>query len=162
MKSDWKLKFAEGDIIEMAFLGLFDVIAHGCNCKHVMGAGLAAQIKRRIPEAFWADMCTVPGNVKLGEISVATSPAFSKSWRWGVDYPLVVVNMYTQINPGPYFDEQALVSCLQRLKKLFCSRRIGLPQIGCGLGGGDWGRVQKIMEQELHDQDVTVVLYKEN
>lgn len=35
----------DGDLIELALKGEFDVIAHGCNCFNVMGAGLAVKMK---------------------------------------------------------------------------------------------------------------------
>ena len=36
----------EGDLIEMAKLGRFDVITHGCNCFCTMGAGIAPQMAK--------------------------------------------------------------------------------------------------------------------
>lgn len=39
--------------------------------------------------------------------------------------------------------------------------KIGLPQIGCGLAGGDWNKVKEIIKKELKDCFVTVVIYKE-
>jgi len=41
----------EGDLIVLAKEGKFDVIAHGCNCQCIMGAGLAPQMAK----AFGAD-----------------------------------------------------------------------------------------------------------
>jgi hypothetical protein len=32
--------------------------------------------------------------------------------------------------------------------------------IGCGLGGGDWNIVSKIIDDELKDLDHTLVVYK--
>jgi len=41
----------EGNLITLALEGMFDVIAHGCNCQCKMGAGLAPQMA----EAFGCD-----------------------------------------------------------------------------------------------------------
>ncbi len=38
--------------------------------------------------------------------------------------------------------------------------RIGLPKIGAGLAGGDWPRIECIVDEELADCDVTVVEYQ--
>ncbi len=78
-----------GDLIGLAKEGHFDVIAHGCNCQHVMGAGLAAQIRRHWPEAYAADLATPLGvSAKLGTCSFAVV-------RTG-DSELHVVNAYSK------------------------------------------------------------------
>ena len=41
----------------------------------------------------------------------------------------------------------------------FKGKHIGLPQIGCGIAGGDWDVVKLLIKQELKDCDVTVVIY---
>ena len=43
-----------GDLIQLAQEGAFDVIAHGCNCQCVIGAGIAKVIKKAFPAAFEA------------------------------------------------------------------------------------------------------------
>ena len=40
----------KGNLITLAENGVFDVIIHGCNCFHVMGAGIAREIATRYPE----------------------------------------------------------------------------------------------------------------
>lgn len=62
----------EGDIVEMAQAGTFDVLIHGCNCYHAMGSGVATQIRRAFPAAYEVDLATVKGDVKkLGTLSIA-------------------------------------------------------------------------------------------
>ena len=61
-----------GDLIALALAGEFDVIIHGCNCQHTMGAGIAKQIKSHFPAAYAADCATPKGASKLGQISSAT------------------------------------------------------------------------------------------
>lgn len=31
--------------------------------------------------------------------------------------------------------------------------------IGSGLAGGDWEIIEKIIEEEMYDEDVTIVIY---
>ena len=51
----------EGDLIELAKFGRFDVIIHGCNCFCNMNAGFAKSIKFNFPEAYLADAQTIKG-----------------------------------------------------------------------------------------------------
>ena len=64
------MKTVTGDLIALAEAGQFDVIVHGCNCFHAMGAGVAAAIASRYPSALTADKATDFGDAaKLGTIS---------------------------------------------------------------------------------------------
>lgn len=82
------VKTVTGNLIQLAQQGRFDVIIHGCNCMHTMGAGIALQIKRTFPDAYNADLQTPLGASKLGTISFAQIPMTS----------LCVVNGYTQVH----------------------------------------------------------------
>ncbi len=54
----------KADLLTLAQNGILDVIVHGANCQCVMGAGIAAQIKKRFPEAYAADLRTSKGYYK--------------------------------------------------------------------------------------------------
>ena len=45
------MKIIEGDLIQLALDGEFDLIIHGCNCFCSMGAGIAKSIREIFPEA---------------------------------------------------------------------------------------------------------------
>ena len=88
--------------------------------------------------------------------------------RWQRDEPLFyVVNSYTQYNYGRNHSDgddkplsyEALTLCLRKINHKFKGKHIGLPQIGCGLAGGDWEKVKAIIQKELVDCDATVVIY---
>jgi O-acetyl-ADP-ribose deacetylase (regulator of RNase III) len=49
---------------------------------------------------------------------------------------------------------------MRKINHTFKGKHIGLPQIGCGLAGGDWSRVKEIIKKELKDCKVTVVIFK--
>jgi O-acetyl-ADP-ribose deacetylase (regulator of RNase III) len=147
------MKRVRGDLIALAKSGEFDVIVHGCNCFCAMGNGIAGQIKVQLPAAFEADRATVKGDrAKLGTCSVATIG------------PLTVVNAYTQFTWSKkgqaVVDYEAIASCLRMVKARFAGRRIGLPKIGAGLAGGDWGKISAIIDRELEGEDVTLVEYR--
>lgn len=144
-----------GDLISLAKAGQFDVIAHGCNCMHVMGGGLAAQIRRHFPEAYAADLATPRGNpAKLGTCSMATVTTAAGN--------LDVVNAYTQLDFGAgrvQVDYAAVRSCMAWISSAYRGRRIGLPQLGAGLGGGDWRRIEAIIRDELGQEDLLIVQF---
>lgn len=144
------LKYKKGCLIKAAKSGEVDVIAHQCNCFNNMGAGIAPQIKKAFPEAWSVDSKTIKGNrSKLGRLTIA----FSGS--------IIVFNLYGQYRygAGVHTDYTALRSSLYHMRKylnLSPNYRVGLPKLGCGLGGGDWSIVSKIIEEELNGFDVTI------
>ena len=67
------MRIVNGDLINLALQGKFDVIIHGCNCFCSMGAGIAHSIQAQFPEAYAADLMTTKGDRnKLGYFSSAT------------------------------------------------------------------------------------------
>jgi O-acetyl-ADP-ribose deacetylase (regulator of RNase III) len=150
------MRTISGDLIELAKEGTFDVIAHGCNCFHTMGGGLAAQVRRHFPEAYEADLETAYGDrEKLGTCSIAIVATSSTE--------LTIVNAYTQFQPSMGgkvdVDYDAVRDAMAWLKVHYAGSRIGLPQIGAGLAGGDWTRIEAIIAEELGDEDVSIVIF---
>jgi O-acetyl-ADP-ribose deacetylase (regulator of RNase III) len=157
------MKTVRGDLIEMALRGEFEVIVHGCNCFCTMGAGIAARIRDVFPAAFKTDCTTVSGDrSKLGTCSWAKCQIRDRSGP-GV----LVVNAYTQYGFRQHIgdvvvDYDAVRGCMRWVVEsgvISATARIGMPKIGAGLAGGDWKRVQSIIEDELGDRDVTIVVY---
>lgn len=80
-----------------------------------------------------------------------------------------VANMIAQhdvvtLNGTPPIRYDALRNCLSELRGMAvdCRASIHMPRIGCGLAGGEWSRVEQLIEQELHDIDVTVYDFPES
>jgi len=150
------MRTISGDLIALAKVGRFDVIAHGCNCFHTMGGGLAAQVRRHFPEAYEADLATPYGDRdKLGTCSSAVVE------RAGVRF--TIVNAYTQFHSsmggGVDVDYDAVRTAMGWIKSRHAGARIGLPQIGAGLAGGDWARIEGIVGDVLGGEDVTIVTF---
>lgn len=162
-------KEIDGNVIEGFKKGEFDVIAHGCNCYATMGAGIALTIGKEFPEAYWADKnFSIPNGIKrLGKLTWAEIEDLG-----------IIFNLYSQYNPGPDFRLDAFRKSLVAMKKVMKKElaytnldgkleflpeniRIGLPLIGCGIGGGKWPEVAKVIQEELADYDVTIVHFKE-
>jgi O-acetyl-ADP-ribose deacetylase (regulator of RNase III) len=156
------MEIIQGDLIALAQAGEFDVIAHGCNCFCAQKSGIA----RQMVAAFHTDDIRtyklerqgLMGDVnKLGQIEAGLHSVnfYSKE--------IDVVNCYTQFLMGtdkPYVDYEALTLCMRKLNHYYKGKRIGLPQIGCGLAGGKWSIVKDIIEKELIDCRVTIVEYR--
>ena len=133
----------------MARRGDLDVIVHGCNCFHAMGAGIAAQIAHAFPQALAADRATEYGTpAKLGQISVAAHG------------PCTIVNAYTQFRwsgTPPLVDLVALKDAFDRIAQNFPNKRIGYPKIGAGLAGGHWPDIAPIIDTSLAGLDHCLV-----
>jgi len=147
------MKYVDGNLLTLANEGEFDLIGHGCNCFHSFGAGIAKAIKLEFPEAHMADQCTRYGDRnKLGTFS-------------HVDYGnLIILNLYTQFKYTSIevdVEYPAVRDCMKEVKKRYSGKRIGFPLIGAGLAGGDWDIISQIIEDELGDEDVTIVRFKQ-
>lgn len=168
-----KFEEIEGNLIELALDDTFDVIAHGCNCFCVQKKGLAVDmVKHFKTDTFEMERYGWRGDInKLGTIdfgvfalidkkavTIKAAPVHLK------DVHLVVANCYTQYmwarhNNQKPLDYEAITLCMRKLNKMFSGKHIGLPRIGCGLAGGDWSIVSKIMYSEFQDCNVTIVNY---
>jgi len=141
-----------GDLIFLAKLGQFDVIAHGCNCFCAMGAGIAKQIKKEFDDAYLMDCQTKKGDYnKLGN--------YTKAYQHGV----WIYNLYIQYEYGTdkiQIDYESLTLCLRKLNRECKGKTIGLPLIGCGYAGGDWEKVKQIIKKELYNMNVKIIFYK--
>ena len=157
-----------GDLIQMAKAGDFNVIVHGANCRGVMGAGIALQIAEHFPLAQQADKYDYENffpDERTGTYSVAncswvdsTQPLFQQIRE------LYVVNAYTQHYPGANAKYEHIRDCFRAIKNDFGNKdyKFGIPQIGCGIGGLQWEQVEKIIDEEMYDEDITVVFYTLN
>ena len=153
------MKRVKGNLIDLAEAGKFDLIVQGCNCQCTMGSGIAKEIRTRYPKTYEADCnLTIKGDEsKLGSYT----GAFAMS---GEQIKFYIMNGYTQFEYGRekgvlYVDYNAIRSVFRTIKEKFSGEypRIGYPKIGCGLAGGYWRIVSKIIDEELEGLDHTYV-----
>lgn len=147
----------EGNLIDLALEGHFDVIVHGCNCFNTMGSGIAKEIKERLPEAYKVDQETVKGDrSKLGGFTF-TDVCRGDEW-------FTVINMYTQYSYGgqkDHFEYEKFREGLENLNTFLpLGSKIGFPKIGAGLAGGDWKRIKQIIYESLPNHEVAIVYYE--
>lgn len=142
------------DLIALALAGNYDVIVHGCNCHCRMKRGIAKTISELFPEAVRADNRTIRGDrTKLGTISTTSVER--------ADVKFDIVNAYTQFyygDLGVMVEYDAIRKAFRLIKSIYTGKRIAYPKIGAGLGGGDWGKIHSIIDEELDGEDHTCVI----
>jgi len=136
-------------------------ICHQVNCMGVMGGGLAKQIKNKYPEAYREYIWILKHFGKqLGHCQLVVC----HDGR-------IIANLFGQDGFGTdkrYTDydylKQSFLDLLDQTKKYHLiinnekhPLNIAIPyNIGCGLGGGDWNTVYKIIEEVFEYYDVTI------
>lgn len=132
-------------------------IIHQANLYHTFGSGIAAEIKRRFPEAYDADKLTIYGDKKrLGTFSFAKSKG------------ITIVNLYSQDGIGGKDRRTDYVSMLVGLEAIrewvpatHKTPVVGIPfKIGCGLANGDWNIVRPIIEGTFSKVPYKVIIFK--
>ncbi len=137
------------------------VVLHGVNARGAFGSGVAGAMARAWPSAR-ADYLKAhaEGRVRLGEVV------------WGAAGGRTVGHMVTQMDYGRapgrvYVDYGAVEGCLRRVARAAAEgiagttvpegfAAVSLPKVGAGLAGGDWRRIEEILERECGHLDVTV------
>lgn len=150
------MKEVYGNLIDFAFKGDFDMIMHGANTHHIMGAGIAYQIAKRIPEMKRAD----------DAIETPVAGSFSTAPIWTPSHMFIGVNLYTQKSLGANFEIELLKQSLKSLSEVFPFKtfdpvtRIGIPLIGCGIGGGNESEVLEVFKKFEIDNNVDLTLVR--
>lgn len=155
------IEVKNGDIFN-AFNDGCNVICHQVNCQGSMNAGLAKEIAKRWPEVKrdYQDLCMENGiNRLLGTY------IFTPIEEGGI------VSIFGQAYYGRdknrcYTSYGALAHAFHLIHECLYVKKIAVPYgIGCGLAGGNWNVVMKIITNEFNyaDRGPDVVIYrKEN
>ena len=144
------MKYLKGNLLDLFEQKVLDIIIHGCNCFHTMGAGIAKQIKLKYKKAYEADLNTIKGDKnKLGSYSFVQ-----------LNDKQFIINAYTQYNfYGTIpLDYDALRKVFKMIDKTFKNKIIGIPKIGAGLAKGNWEIIEKIIDEETTNNSIVCVL----
>lgn len=142
------VQFVSGDI----FLSDAQTLAHGCNCKGRMGAGIALEIRRRYPLMFeeYKRRC------RSGLFLPGGNFLYKESRPW-------ILNLATQDVVGSARIEY-VVECFQNLTE-YCRAEgitsLAMPRIAAGLGGVDWKAVKGVIRDILDPMEVPIVVYED-
>lgn len=131
-------------------------IIHGCNAQGVMGSGVARLIKYN----YYGAYCVYKRQHENFIDGIGKSPVGVNSYY--KEGGIIIVNAITQEfcgNDGKrYTDYFAVRECFCKLNKFIMGqviddieRKVNFPLIGCGLGGGDWSVIEKIIDEELDE-----------
>lgn len=161
MSNTVKFITEQGNILNRSY---YDFVCHQVNCIGKMGAGLAKQIADIYPEVkdgYIAHSSIHKPDELLGTCFLSETFEGLNDWRG----PKYIANLYGQLNIGT--DKQqtnyrALQMAIQDFYKQLSKIKpptngydipypynIAFPKnMGCGLAGGDWSTVEKIIIKE--------------
>jgi len=153
-----KIEYVNGDM----FTTSITTIVHGCNAQGVMGSGVAKIIREKYPKAYerYRKEYELHGNLVLGNvIAVPCGDRVNDP-----DNYKVIVNAITQDFYGRdgtrYVSYDAVADSMKKINRFseaYGIMEVAMPQIGAGLGGGDWNVIAAIIESEL--KNVRPVVY---
>lgn len=148
------IKFVNGNILTFPERDEDTIICHQVNCKGVMGAGLAKQIRDKWPDVYdrYRLMVETCGEFMLGSFhEVKVGPH------------LYVANLYGQVGYGRdkrYTNYAALTAALFKGMKEYPRATFRIPYgLGCGLAGGDWETVLDIIKGISDTWNVNVEIW---
>ena len=149
------LKIMKGDLLNAKDAA----ICHQVNCQNMMGAGVAKAIYTKWPEVKteYHKFCDGkrPRDL-LGKAQIVFLHDFPAGNK-------VVINIFGQLNCGHdmicYTRYDALTDAFDKLNILAAGKTLAFPYgFGCGLAGGDWQQVEKLMLEHLCNVDVTIYM----
>lgn len=126
------MRYIKGDLFTTNAL----IILHGCNAQGVMGSGVAKIVREKYPESykFYVES---KKDLKLGDIYV---------WH---EKGKTIVHGITQEFYGrdstKYVSYDAIDEVMKRVEETFPNQVVAMPQIGAGLGGGNWPVIEAII-----------------
>lgn len=133
-----------------------DIIAHQVNCKGAYGAGIALQINNKYPittKKYKKFVAETREEELLGQCQIVPTEVDGKQ----------VANLFGQLRYGTgrrQTNYKALENALFQLKDYAEQNNlsVGVPYgIGCGLAGGGWDIVERIIKDVFNDYPITVV-----
>lgn len=137
-------------------------IAHGVNCRGKMNSGVAKAISEKYLSIYtsYADFI----DLIRRHVWYVESPLGFIDVHVDYDYDQTIINMFTQNDYGHdgerYVSYSAIRSCFSSVndyrKKILGNAILGIPKIGAGLGGGDWGIIEKIINDVTPDIEIWV------
>jgi len=151
------IKFVKGDA-SMPEGSSLRYVLQVVNNEGKYGAGFSGALSARWPKieseyrSWWRSRY---GKLQLGDIQTLQ-----------ILSDLVVINMVAQNgtvspdNPKP-IDYDALRECIAKAGKEISqfNASVHIPRIGCGLAGGKWEEVEKIVTDELLKRGINVTVY---
>jgi len=138
-----------------------NIIVHGCNAQGVMGSGFAKQVAQLYP----ACLETYRQQVDFLK-RVQPDQVLGQCIQYWASPYLVIVNAITQQDFGRdparrYVSYRAVAEAFSQLRDMpgLLGATVHYPQIGAGLGGGDWAVISEIISNRLDPSGISHVLW---
>ena len=158
----------KGDLLESPV----QIIAQQVNCKGVMGAGIAKQIRNKYPNIYEPYKHTCENNI--GDTSnLLGSYDYVPIYKSKFVVERIVLNLYAQDGYGRnglYTDytvfDKAMRGSISAVRNHYfktdcCQLVIGIPYgIGCGLAGGDWETMTTLLNKIEKEENVLFIAHK--
>lgn len=135
------------------------IIAHGCNNRGKWGRGFVVPLARRYPaaRAAYLDWYAGRGDNDFGKGAAQLVAVKRGVW---------VANLITQegLYPKqgvPPIRYDAIESAFTQLAAFALDKgaSVHMPRIGAGLAGGDWARIEALIQSTLVEPGVAVTVY---
>ena len=128
-----------------------DALAHGVNTVGIMG-GIAGKFENEYPEMaeHYKGLCN-RGEFKAGQV-----------FPWQEKGKPMVYNLATQEKPGADAQYKYVKKTMKNMLGHANSigiKKIGIPQIGCGIGGLEWDKTKNIIQNVAKSSPVEVVAF---
>lgn len=130
------------------------IICHGCNTLGVMKAGLALQMRYKLPDMYmeYHRLC-LNGHLRPGNVFEYKNDSNSP-----IKY---VFNLMTQDTLGKaslsYIEKSITVAIDMAKEKGY--DEFAIPQLGCGLGKLNWSEVRKVIKRIAEEKSFRVIVY---
>lgn len=156
-----EIKYLKGDATEPIVIDdKYSVICHCCNALGAWGKGFVVPLGKKYPiarEKYLEFIENTPKENRLGSVSFAK-----------VNDNIIIANIigqyYTYPKDGKIpLDYEALEKGFKFIINIFKTHKmpltIHMPKIGCGLAGGDWNVVEKIIKNTFIKEEIEVYVY---
>ncbi len=132
-----------------------EAIINPVNCVGVMGAGLALQFKERYSANYKAYK-TACDNKMMVPGDLFTTKVANEGIKYIINFP---TKKHFQ-NPSRIdYINKGLIA-LKQFIDMYQIKTVGMPAIGCGLGGLNYNTVKKSIEKEFSNHETVIYLIK--
>lgn len=131
-----------------------DIIAHQVNCHGVAG-GLAQAVFTAWPEASREYHTMVDGKRRRGAQMDLLGSVLLGAQSDGK----TIANLFGQYWPGADYRPDMLHRCLEQLAEAakILKKSVAIPYgLSCGIAGGDWRQVYRMIEETMEGVEVTI------
>jgi len=161
--AEGSLRYVEGDATRPQTRGPA-IIAHCCNDAGRWGAGFVMALSERFPVSREAYLDWF----RVGSHDASSGPpALGEAQLVALGDGIYAANIIGQHGVGrsrdgvPPIRYEAVREGLRKVcgRALALGASVHMPRMGAGLAGGDWGAVERIVEDELVSKGVAVTVY---